>query len=108
MVTTNAVYGSNDNKGDLVELRNIKGELVALTNIGGESSELKKEMVVLPNEVKATQMVIVEGAESTMKSLKGDAEPMKLFLQKAEAYWGCLTRQGKCSSTVASLTKCDE
>ncbi|RPA93390.1 hypothetical protein L873DRAFT_1793678 [Choiromyces venosus 120613-1] len=87
MVTTNAVSGSNDNKGNLVELRNIKGELAELTNIGGESGELKKEKVIRQNEVKATQVVIVEGTESIMQALKGDVEPMKPLLQKVEVYW---------------------
>ena len=78
MVIANESYGRKNIKDELKEeMSNIKGEL-------------KKEILKLETKMDVrftvTQTIIVEGAESTMKALKGNTKPMEEFLKKAEKY----------------------
>jgi hypothetical protein len=77
--------------------------------LGVNKFELKNEIgrfeAKMDAGFKATQTVIVDGAECTMKALKGDTEPMKEFLKKAETYWRCLETPEDCDSAIGSQKK---
>ena len=104
MVIANESYGRKNIKDELKEDMN-KLE----TKIDAGFDELKEDMNKLETKMdagfKATQTVIVEGAECTMKALKGNQKPMEGFLQKAEKYWDCMKSPEDCVNGVGSEEK---
>jgi len=114
MVITNQWYSRRDIKGALkqvmndnkVELQNqingIETKINGIeTKINGIETKINGIETRMDAGFKATQSVIVEGAEATIKALKRDVEPLQQF---------CRTRKSteapeKCKDAVATLNK---
>ena len=100
MVITNQWYSRRDIKGALKQVMN--DNKVELQNqINGIETKINGIETRMDAGFKATQSVIVEGAEATIKALKRDVEPLQQF---------CRTRKSteapeKCKDAVATLNK---